>query len=102
MSTSATVSWSQPQFSFTPTGYTVVLTQLAGDGQTYCMIEESMVADIETSDTSRDFTGLEAFRPYRVQVTARFSVFGISPTTSDITNFNTQSAGIKLYSSYCL
>ena len=96
MSTSATVSWTQPPFSFTPTGYTIVLTQLAGDGQTYCMIEESMVADIGTSDTSRNFIGLEAFRPYRVQVTANFNEFGLTHAASNSMDFNTLSSG-KVY-----
>ena len=95
-SMSATVSWNQPPFSFTPTGYRINLTQLTGNGQTYCMIEESMVADIQTSATSQDFAGLEAFRPYRVQVTARFNEFSLSPTASNSTNFITQSAGINL------
>ena len=92
--TSATVSWTQPPFSFTPVGYTVTLTRVTGSSQVLCTSVMDSRPPVTTMPTvtSMEFTGLLEYSVYRVTVTARFSAFGLSLASPTSREFITLSA----------
>ena len=93
--TSATVSWVQPPFSFTPVYYTVTLSRVTGSSQVLCTSVEDNRPSILTMPnvTAIQFTDLHEFSTYRIAVTPRFNVLGLQLTASASTFFNTLSAG---------
>ena len=92
--TSVTVSWTQPQFSFTPVSYTVTLSQRTGQGDMLCT-DLADVRDTMIAGESMEFTELEEFSIYDTQVRASFVELGqmvIRPGRIAIT---TLSAGME-------
>ena len=79
--TSATITWTQPEFSLPVVGYTVTVTQVTGSGQALCpfFVEEDQSMTTSPSVTTTTFTGLQEFSSCTVRVTANFNpAFGLS------------------------
>ena len=91
--TSASLSWSQPQFSLTVLQYTVSLTRVTGSGQTLCPSLQDNRPAVTTTGNSMAFTELEEFSSYRVTVTAVYDAFGETRMASSTEGFTTLSAG---------
>ena len=91
--TSASLSWSQPQFSLPVVEYTVSLTRVTGSGQTLCPSLEDNGPAVATTGNSISFTDLEEFSSYRVTVTAVYDAFGVTRMASSNEGFTTLSAG---------
>ena len=93
--TSVTVSWEQPQGSFIPVEYTVVVERVTGSGQTLCPDVEDSKDPVQISTAaSLTFPELEEFSMYSVELAARFNEFGSSHTLCSTETFMTLSAGI--------
>ena len=85
--TSVTITWTQPEFSRTVTGYTVTVTLGDNEGMCYNVEEDDRVATTEPGVTTTMITGLEEFRNYRVTVTATLSPgFGFSSPYMIVSN----------------
>ena len=93
---SATVSWTQGSFSFTPVSYNVTLTRVTGSSQVLCTKVMDSRPSVTTMPTisSMEFIGLHEFSVYRIKVTARFSAFDLSPASPATMEFTTLSSGM--------
>ena len=70
LTTSATITWSQPEGSLAADDYTISLQRLTGNNQQLCpTVTDSRQMTITT--TSMSFTNLQEFSIYTVTVTAR-------------------------------
>ena len=92
--TSVTVSWTQPPFSFTPVGYTVTLTRVTGSGQVLCDEIVDSRSPVNTTATSMEFTGLQEFSVYIITVTATYSEFNLIASMPANIRFITLRAGV--------
>ena len=92
--TSATITWTQPEFSLPVVGYTVTATRL--NGLACASYTESRLPVTTTSTVmSVQFTDLQEFSSYRTTVTAVFSAtFVVTPASSNL-EFTTHSAGMN-------
>ena len=94
--TSASVSWEQPQMSFTASEYTIGLTRVTGCGQALCPTVSHNISEVvrPASTMSYSFTNLTEFSTYMVTVTARFMEFDSSLSVPGTETFTTVSAGM--------
>ena len=67
---------------------------MTGTGQTLCPTVQDNRPEVEPSGTTSDFTNLQEFSTYNVEVEARFMAFSSSPKVSTVETFMTPSAGM--------
>ena len=93
--TSATISWTQSEFSLPVVEYTVSLTRVTGSGQALCTSVMDNRPAVATTGNSMAFTGLEEFSTYTVKITATLDAFGATEKAASSKEFTTLTTGTE-------
>ena len=91
--TSLSVTWTQPNFSFTVDDYVLSLARATGNEQRLCnSFMDTRSVTTAPNDTTRMFTGLQEFSSYTLSLVATFEVYDQSRAVPMSSAFNTFSA----------